>query len=305
MASVAVLIPCLNEQSTISSVVQTVKRALPEAEIWVCDNASTDDTARAALQAGARVVAEPLPGKGNAVRRLFGAADADYYVLVDGDSTYDVKEVSSFIQRMQQEQLDFLNVARVTEEKQAYRPGHRLGNWVLSRMMRLFFGNQIQDMLSGYKIFSRRFVKTFPAVSCGFETETELTVYALSCRMPLAEVSAPYYARPGGSVSKLSTFQDGIKILQMLFTLVKEERPLLFFTGLSLLCAFVSVFLAVPIFVTYSQTGLVPKLPTAVLSTGLMIWALLFFVAGVVLDTLSSARRELRRQAYLNVSVRK
>lgn len=303
--SIAVLIPCFNEEQTVAEVIASARCALPEAEIWVCDNSSSDGTAAVACQAGARVIAEPCRGKGHAVRRLFAEAEADYYILVDGDATYELKDAPSFLRKMQEERLDFINVARTRPQKNAYRTGHRFGNWLLSRVMSLFFGNPIKDMLSGYKLFSRRFVKTFPAQSRGFEVETELTVFALSCRMPLAEEESPYYARPEGSLSKLSTVRDGTKILWMLFGLVKEERPLLFFTCAAFLFALAGVCLSVPVFITYAHTGLVPRLPTAVLSVGLMVWALLFFIAGIILDTLACARRAAQRRAYLAVTRRK
>lgn len=300
LSNTAVLIPCFNEENTVAEVIAQARRALPQARIVVCDNASTDATAKNALNAGAEVIFETRPGKGNAVRRLFGEVEADYYVLTDGDATYELKDAGNFIQKMAAEKLDFINAARIRPQDNAYRPGHLLGNFVLTRAVGFFFGDRIKDMLSGYKIFSRRFVKTFPARSEGFEIETELTVFALSCRMPMAETAAPYYARPEGSSSKLSTYKDGLKILKTIFLLTKEERPFLFCALAAAALAALSVILAAPILATYLHTGLVPRLPTAVLSTGLMIWALLFFIAGMILDNLRVAVQENRRRAYLN-----
>lgn len=296
---IAVLIPCFNEEKTIASVITQARSILPHAEIVVCDNASTDRTACIARENGAVVLHETIPGKGSAVRRLFAEIEADYYLMTDGDETYELSSAPEFLQKMQDEKLDFLNVARQHRDPNAYRTGHQWGNRLLTAAVRFFFGDKIKDLLSGYKIFSRRFVKTFPARSRGFEIETELTVFALSCRMPLAEEKTAYYPRPEGSHSKLSTYKDGIKILHTIFLLIKEERPFLFCTVLAALLAILSLIIATPVFITFAQTGLVPRLPSAVLATGLMIWALLFFIAGLILDNLRQAVQETRRIAYL------
>ncbi len=222
----AVLIPCYNEEAAIAQVVNDFRRVLPEAQIYVYDNNSKDRTTEVARQAGAIVRREPLQGKGHVVRRMFADIEADVYVLVDGDATYDAESAPRMIQKLLDEQLDMVNGARVTEIKEAYRAGHRFGNWMLTTMVATIFGNRFKDMLSGYRIFSRRYVKSFPALATGFETETELTVHALELRMPTDEVETPYKDRPVGSVSKLSTYRDGFRILWMIGVLVKEERPM-------------------------------------------------------------------------------
>lgn len=297
--NVAVLIPCFNEEQTIADVIAKAKQALPHARIVVCDNASTDNTAQKALQAGAEVIFEPHPGKGCAVRRLFADVNADIYLLTDGDLTYELSTAQTLIDTLWRKKLDFINVSRVHSDTKAYPAGHQFGNRLLTGFIHLFFGHQIKDMLSGYKIFSRRFVKTFPAKSTGFEIETELTVFALTSKIPLSEAEAAYYPRPEGSTSKLSTFRDGFKILRTIFTLIKEERPFLFCTTATVILAGTSILLAFPLLTTYLHTGLVPRLPTAVLATGLMIWALLFFISGLILDNIRLLAQENRRQAYL------
>lgn len=302
---IAVLIPCFNEENTIAMVIAHAREILPQAEIVVCDNASTDQTACVARKAGATVLHEANAGKGCAVRRLFAEVEADYYLMIDGDQTYELSAAPKFLQRMQDEKLDFLNVAREHQDPKAYRAGHQWGNRLLTGTVRFFFGDKIKDLLSGYKIFSRRFVKTFPARSNGFEIETELTVFALSCRLPLAEEKGTYYPRPEGSHSKLSTYKDGIKILRTIFLLVKEERPFLFCTIIACLLAALSLGIATPVFITFAKTGLVPRLPSAVLATGLMIWALLFFISGLILDNLRQSVQEMRRIAYLRQTPRK
>jgi glycosyltransferase involved in cell wall biosynthesis len=272
---------------------------LPDADIYVYDNNSKDRTAAVAAEAGAIVRREPLQGKGNVVRRMFADIDADAYVMVDGDDTYHADSAAELIAKLFAEQVDMVNAARKTEIEAAYRPGHRFGNWLLTWLVSTIFGHRTQDMLSGYRVFSRRFVKSFPALSAGFEIETELTVHALEVRMPLAEVPTPYKDRPEGSVSKLSTFRDGFRILWLIGKLVKEERPVQFFGIGAIVLALISVLVAWPVFVTYFETGLVPRLPTAVLATGLMLLAFLALVCGLILDTVTRARREIKRLAYL------
>jgi glycosyltransferase involved in cell wall biosynthesis len=298
---IAVLVPCYNEEAAIAQVVTDFKAALPDATIYVYDNNSKDRTADVARQAGAVVRHEPLKGKGNVVRRMFADIEADVYVMVDGDATYHAPSAPMMIQKLVSEQLDMVNGARVTEIKAAYRPGHRLGNVLLTSMVAWIFGNRFRDMLSGYRIFSRRFVKSFPALAAGFETETEFTVHALELRMPVAEIDTPYKDRPEGSVSKLSTYKDGVRILWTIMILMKEERPMLFFSILSALFALLSVVIAGPVVSEYLATGLVPRLPTAVLSMGLMILAFLSLTCGLVLDTVTRGRREMKRMRYLAV----
>jgi hypothetical protein len=299
VARIAVLIPCYNEAATIGTVVTDFARALPTATIYVYDNNSTDDTRNVAAQAGAIVRAEPLQGKGNVVRRMFADIEADAYVLVDGDGTYDAASATSMVDLLLRESLDFVNGARVPTTADAYRFGHAFGNRMLTAAVALIFGNRIRDMLSGYRALSRRFVKSFPALAAGFETETELTVHALELRVPVAEVDTPYGERPAGSSSKLRTFRDGVRILRTIVLLVKEERPLGFFSSVGGALAIASVVLAWPLLNEYLATGLVPRFPTAILATGLVILAFMSVVAGLILDTVTLGRRELKRLHYL------
>ena len=301
MTKIAVLIPCYNEEAAISQTVKDFRGYLPDAAIYVYDNNSRDRTIEVAKQAGAIVRSEPLQGKGNVVRRMFADIEADIYVLTDGDATYDAASAPKMIDMLKQDSLDMVNGARVTDIQKAYRPGHRFGNWLLTSMVSWIFGSRFTDMLSGYRVMSRRYVKSFPALAAGFETETELTVHALELRMPIAEVVTPYKDRPEGSVSKLSTFKDGFRILWTIMVLVKEERPMPFFSLLSLTFAVISTALIVPIFVKFVETGLVPRLPTAVLSMGLMIVAFLSLACGLVLDTVTRGRQEMKRMRYLNI----
>ncbi|MDG3442275.1 MULTISPECIES: glycosyltransferase family 2 protein [Nitrospirillum] len=299
--TVAVLVPCYNEEAAIAKVVADFKAALPDAVVYVYDNNSKDRTVEVARAAGAVVRTEPLQGKGNVVRRMFADIEADVYVMVDGDDTYHAASAPALIDRLVTEQLDMVNGARVTEIEAAYRPGHRFGNMLLTGLVTFIFGKRTNDMLSGYRVFSRRFVKSFPALAGGFETETELTVHALELRMPIAEVETPYKDRPPGSVSKLSTYKDGMRILWMITKLVKEERPMLFFGVAAILLALLSIILGIPIFITFVETGLVPRLPTAVLATGLMTLAFLSLTCGLILDTVTRGRREMKRLRYLEI----
>ncbi|PWC84436.1 glycosyl transferase [Azospirillum sp. TSH100] len=299
--TIAVLIPCYNEEAAIGKVVQDFRAALPDAVVYVYDNNSKDRTVEVAQAAGAVVRREPLQGKGNVMRRMFADIEADVYVLVDGDDTYHAPSAPELVKRLWDEQLDMVNGARVTEIVAAYRPGHRFGNLVLTGMVAKIFGSRIGDMLSGYRVFSRRFVKSFPALASGFETETELTVHALELRMPIAEVKTPYKDRPPGSHSKLNTIRDGIRILRTIIILVKEERPLPFFSAAFGLLALLSVILGVPVIATYFQTGLVPRFPTALLATGLMLLAFLSLTCGLILDTVTHGRREAKRMSYLSL----
>jgi glycosyltransferase involved in cell wall biosynthesis len=298
---IAVLIPCYNEEVAIPKVVADFRAALPEATIYVYDNNSRDRTAEVARDAGATVRRETLQGKGNVIRRAFADVDADIYVLVDGDDTYDASVAPEMVALLRREGLDMVNGARVTDIQAAYRPGHRLGNVVLTGMVRTVFGDRISDMLSGYRVFSRRFVKSFPALAGGFETETEFTVHALDLRMPVGEVQTAYKDRPPGSTSKLRTYSDGVRILRTIVVLVKEERPLQFFSICGLFLAAAAILLGVPVVTEFLRTGLVPRLPTAVLATGLMLVAALSFACGLVLDSVARGRKEIKRLAYLAI----
>lgn len=300
--SIAVLIPCYNEATTIGRVVSDFSRAFPLARIYVYDNNSNDGTAVVAARAGAIVRRETLQGKGNVIRRMFADIEADVYVLADGDGTYDAEYAPRLVGDLVANHLDFVNGRRVTQAaEQAYRRGHQLGNLLLARCVAWVFGNRIRDMLSGYKVLSRRFVKSFPALSTGFEIETELTVHALELQMPMSERDTPYYARPEGSVSKLRTYRDGGRILRTIFRLIKEERPLQFFFAIFLILFFWSLSFGGSVVLEFVETGFVPRLPTAVLALGLMLLAFLLLGCGLVLDTVTLGRRELKRLHYLQL----
>lgn len=297
--AIAVLLPCYNEEAAIAQTVAAFRAALPAAAVYVYDNNSADRTVEVARAAGAIVRTERIQGKGAVVRRMFADVDADVYVMADGDATYDAASAPALVARMLAEQLDMVVGTRVGEAAAAYRRGHRLGNALLTGMLTRLFGRSFTDILSGYRVFSRRFVKSFPVLSVGFEIETEMSVHALELKMPVAELDTPYYARPDGSASKLSTYRDGWRILNTIVTLYRIERPLWFFGGAGGLLALAAVVLAAPLAVTYAQTGLVPRFPTAILVTGLMILAALCLFAGLILDTVVRGRREMRRLAYL------
>jgi len=299
---IAVLIPCYNEEAAIASVISDFRNALPAADIYVYDNNSSDQTIAVARAAGAIVRSEPLQGKGNVVRRMFADVEADVFVMADGDNTYDASAAPMLVQKLLDDNLDLVNGKRVHEDTEAYRPGHQFGNTLLTSLVAMIFGKRFDDMLSGYKVFSRRFAKSFPSLSGGFEIETELTVHALELRMPVAEIETSYGARPEGSESKLSTYADGYKILRMIAILIKEERPLQFFSAIFGLFAAFSIVLSIPVISTYMETGLVPRLPTAVLATGLMLMGFLSLACGLILDTVTRGRKELKRLQYLNVS---
>jgi hypothetical protein len=302
--SIAILVPCLNEAAAIAKVVGDFRSSVPQARIFVYDNGSTDDTVRIARAAGAVVRAEPMRGKGNVVRRMFADVEADVFVLVDGDDTYDAAAAPELIDRLLRESLDMVNAARRASGTQAYRTGHRFGNRLLSSLVAALFGNRLTDLLSGYRVFSRRFVKSFPALAAGFETETELSVHALQMRMPVAEVVTIYRERPAGSASKLDTYKDGLRIMRTIMQLVKEERPLAFFSVISALLAATSLLLGVPVIIEFMHTGLVPRLPTALLAASIAILSFLGFACGLILDTVSRGRMEAKRLAYLSVPVR-
>lgn len=297
----AVLIPCHNEAVAIPNVIRQFHNALPGARICVFDNNSSDNTAELARMNGAEVRFVRLQGKGNVVRRMFADIDADIYILVDGDATYDAQSAAKMVERLLRDGLDMVVGVRKETEQGSYRRGHRFGNRIITGCVGLIFGGTFTDMLSGYRVFSKRYVKSFPAQSKGFETETELTVHALELRMPWAEVETPYAARPSGSTSKLSTFKDGLRIFAMIVKLYKEERPFSFFTWIAVVFTVFGWGIAVPLFITYFHTGQVPRIPTAVLATGIQILSVLSFVCGVVLDTVTTGRKELKRLAYLSV----
>ena len=297
---IAVLVPCFNEEVAVAQVVRDFRAVLPQATVFVYDNNSTDNTVAVARAAGAEVFHETRQGKGFVVRRMFADVEADIYLLVDGDATYHAPSARGMIERLIHARCDMVVGSRVDQVKAAYRAGHRTGNRLLTGFVSSVFGRSFTDMLSGYRVFSRRFVKSFPLLSAGFEIETELTIHALELGLAVAEIETPYYARPEGSESKLSTWGDGFRILWTILALYRSERPLRFFGAFGILLAVASIVLAVPIFVTFAETGLVPRLPTAVLSTGLMVMAFLAVAVGLVLDTVSRGRREMKLLAYLS-----
>lgn len=298
---VAVIIPCYNEAAAIGQVVRDFRTALPEADIYVYDNNSQDLTREVAAAAGAIVRSEPRQGKGNVVRRMFADVEADVYVMADGDATYDAAAAPELIAALVEQQLDMVVGCREGGGEAAYRAGHRFGNRLFTGFLTQLFGRSFTDILSGYRVFSRRFVKSFPSLSNGFEIETEITVHALSLRMPVAEVVTRYSERPTGSASKLNTYRDGWRILRMMIRLFRQERPSVFFGIVAGLLALASVLLAIPLATTYLETGLVPRIPTAILCTGLMILAMLSATCGLVLDTVTHGRHEIRRLAYLTL----
>jgi len=298
---IAVLVPCFNENLTVGAVVRDFLRAVPSATVYVYDNNSTDNTGGIAKDAGAVVRTETRQGKGFVVQRMFADIEADIYVLVDGDDTYEAAAAPRLIDRLLSERLDFVNGARKASEVRAYRPGHRLGNKLLTGLVQRLFGKQFDDMLSGYKVLSRRFVKSFPTTSRGFEIETELMIHALRLSMPSIEVSTIYKERPEGSQSKLRTYHDGLNILLFIVRLLKDERPLMFFGAIGGLTVLVSFFLAAPIVLEFVETGLVPRLPTAVLCASLVVIGIFSIFAGLILDMVSKTRKEVKRLAYLSI----
>jgi len=298
---IAVLLPCYNEEAAIAATVAGFRAALPDATIYVYDNNSVDRTREIAADAGAVVRTERLQGKGHVVMRMFADVDADVYVMADGDLTYDPNAAPAMVDMLLDEQLDMVVGTRKHEEKSAYRGGHVLGNRIFTGLLSGLFGRSFSDIFSGYRVFSRRFVKSFPVISSGFEIETEISVHALELKMPVGEVETIYAARPQGSHSKLSTYSDGWRILRTIFTLYRVERPALYYGLIGAFLVALALILAVPLVVTYLQTGLVPRFPTAILVTGIIIVAVLSFFAGLILDTVTRGRRELRRMAYLSL----
>jgi glycosyltransferase involved in cell wall biosynthesis len=297
---IAVLVPCFNEEAAVATVVADFRKALPKAEIFVYDNNSSDRTAVVAREAGAEVRSERRQGKGHVVRRMFADIDADIYVLVDGDATYDAASAPRMIEALVSDHLDMVVGLRIDKVQAAYRTGHRAGNWMLTGFLSSVFGQAFTDILSGYRVFSRRFVKSFPVLSDGFEIETELAVHALELALPVAEIETPYYARPEGSFSKLNTWRDGFRILGTILKLYRSEKPLRFFAVIGVFLTLISIGLAIPIIITFVEEGIVPRLPTAVLSMGLMILAMLSLSSGMVLDTVTRGRREIKLLAYLS-----
>ncbi|WP_174279259.1 glycosyltransferase family 2 protein [Sphingomonas bacterium] len=296
---IAVLLPCFNEEAAVGATVAAFRAALPGAVIHVYDNNSADRTAAVANAAGALVRHERVQGKGAVVRRMFADVEADVYVMADGDATYDAGAAPAMVARLLDEQLDMMVGARVPDEADAYRRGHVLGNRLMTGFLARLFGRSFTDIFSGYRVFSRRFVKSYPALSTGFEIETDICVHALELRMPVGEMETAYAARPAGSASKLSTYRDGARILRTMVTLYRLERPMRFFGTIGLLLALVAMMLGVPLATTYARTGLVPRFPTAIAATGLVILAALCVFAGLILDTVTRGRREVRRLAYL------
>ena len=299
-STIAILVPCHNEELTITTVVNDFRRVLPQAIIYVYDNSSNDNTAEVAKKAGATVYQEKNIGKGNVIRRMFADIEADIYIMVDGDNTYEAQKSAEMVDHMLLNNLDMIVGVRKTSNSEGeYRKGHIFGNWMLTAFVSLLFGSGFSDMLSGYRVMSRRFVKSFPAMSKGFEIETEITVHALQLGVSYAEEDTIYNSRPEGSESKLNTLKDGIRILSMITLLFKEEKPFYFFSILSLFFFMISLALSLPVLITYLETGLVPRIPTAILSTGLMIISFLCLVSGVILDSLSRSRLESKRLSYL------
>lgn len=301
---IAVLVPCYNEGVAVGAVVRDFRQALPQAAVYVYDNNSSDDTSEAAAAAGAVVRRETRQGKGHVVRRMFADIDADFYVLVDGDDTYDASAAPKLVELAVRENLAMVVGKRVHEQDAAYRPGHVLGNQMFTNSVKWIFGESVSDILSGYRVFSRRFARSYPAFASGFETETEFTVHALNLQLPIGEIETPYKARPTGSESKLSTYKDGFKILRMILRLTKSERPLAFFGAIAGLLFLLALGLAAPLLPTYLETGLVPRFPTAILATGIGVCGLMSLVCGFVLDTVTRGRREQKMLAYLAVDTR-
>jgi glycosyltransferase involved in cell wall biosynthesis len=297
---IAVLVPCYNEALTIARVIEAFRQTLPGCVVYVYDNRSTDGTGDVARAAGACVRREPRPGKGIVVRRMFAEIDADIYVVTDGDATYDAASAPEMVAALVNDDLDLVTGVRDDEGRAAaYRRGHRFGNRAFNFLLGLLFGERPTDMFSGYRVLSRRFVKSFPVEARGFEIETELTVHALELRVPSAEIRTQYFERSEGSTSKLSTYRDGFRILATMARLFRDVKPLPFFSGFAALFAVIGLALGAGVTIEFMETGLVPRLPTAVLATGLMLLASLSFACGMILDSVARGRREAKRMAYL------
>jgi glycosyltransferase involved in cell wall biosynthesis len=297
---IAVLLPCYNEEAAIAQTIAGFRAALPTAAIYVYDNNSADRTREVAAAAGAIVRTERMQGKGHVVRRMFADVEADIYVMADGDATYDAAAAPELVRRLVEDQLDMVVGARRSEVEEAYRRGHRLGNRLFTGLLARLFGRSFSDIFSGYRVFSRRFAKSFPALARGFETETEISIHALELAMPVGEIVTAYGARPEGSHSKLSTYRDGWRIFRTILHLFRIERPVLFYGSFGLFLAAIAIVISAPLAITYVETGLVPRFPTAILATGLMILAFMSFMCGLILDTVVRGRREVRRLHYLS-----
>jgi len=298
--SIAVIIPCFNEAQTIDSVVKKFRKFLPESKIYVYDNNSTDGTARIAKKSGAIVRLVKKQGKGSVVRRMFSDIEADIYVMVDGDDTYEIEKASNMVDYLIENQLDMLIGSRIHNDKKAYRFGHQFGNNLITKTINFIFDNNFKDILSGYRVFTRRFVKTFPALSNGFEIETELNIYALELNIQTEEIQTKYFSRPEGSVSKLSSFKDGFKILLMIIRLFKEKKPFIFFSIGSFISTFISLLLFIPVLNEFMITGTVPRFPTAFLSVSLIIISLIFIVCGIILEEISKNRKNNNYLKFLS-----
>ncbi len=297
---IAVILPCYNEVAAIADVIGAFRKILPEAVVYVYDNNSSDETAAVAHAAGATVRREPLQGKGNVVRRAFSDVEADVYVMADGDGTYDAARAREMVDQLMRDKLDMIVGIRHGDDPAAYRRGHRTGNRMFNGVVALLFGDRFSDIFSGYRVFSRRFVKSFPALSAGFEIETELTVHAIQLRMPVAEVATAYGGRVEGSASKLNTYRDGLKILRNIVLFTQHYRPLLFYGVIGGVLAAISLVFGYPVIREYFETGLVPRLPSAVLATGIMLTASVSLAIGLILHTISRGQLEVKRLLYLN-----
>ncbi len=296
---IAVCLPCYNEEAAIAEVVKSFKAALPAADIYVFDNNSSDKTAEVAAKAGAITRHVARKGKGNVVRRMFADIDADIYVMADGDGTYDATQAPALVNALVEQKLDMVVGARVHDTDEAYRRGHQFGNRVLNLCVHTLFDNRLDDMLSGYRVFSRRYVKSFPTFSRGFEIETEMTIHALQLSMPVREIPTAYSKRAEGTQSKLSTYKDGIRILSFIMFMFKEGRPFMFFGLIAAIMAVFSLGLGLPVVFDYLETGLVERFPTAFLSLGVMLAALISLICGVILDSVSNMRLEGKKLVYL------
>ncbi|MFT4234132.1 MAG: glycosyltransferase [Microbacterium sp.] len=297
--AVAAIVPCYNEEFAIAKVVTDLKSAVPDIDVYVYDNNSSDRTAAVARNAGAIVRFEARRGKGNVIRRAFADVDADIYVMVDGDDTYDAGALPRMIETLRRGPYDHVLGVRKQQTETAYRPGHDLGNRAFSRLVGTVFGDDVSDMLSGYRVMSRRFVKSFPAASREFEIETELTVHVMSIRAPQTEVRVGFRDRPKGSESKLRTYHDGLRILSLVVQLIRHEKPALFYGIVGLIVIAAGLALGIPVFVEYAANGVVDRLPTAVAAVGCVILGALAITAGIVLKGVLQVRREQSRLIYL------
>jgi len=299
---IAILVPCHNEEVTIGNVVSDFRRELPDATVYVYDNNSSDKTSAVAAEAGAVVRSESQQGKGHVVRRMFSDIEASIFIMVDGDDTYDASSVRKLVETLLGEHVDTVNARRVSDIDEAYRFGHQFGNRLLTGIVNWLFGKRCADILSGYRVFSRRFVKSFPALSTGFEIETELTVHGLSLNIPMTEVDTPYKERPEDSASKLNTWRDGLRILWTIMILTKDYRPFFFYSIVCGILSIASLTLGIPIVLEFLDTDLVPRLPTAVLSASIMVLAFLALATGLLLDSVARGRREAKRLHYLSLT---